>query len=283
MIELKHISTERIFDWAERFQNRDKTAKTIYDLFVKYDIIDFQKLKDLMTEQKQEFESVSYALRRELYGVEFLLKEKNELGIEPEIFTFDRYQSSKVDIQTLQFTDQENYGDILLYSCPTIRGGARINRLKPMSIEEIKYLASHLSQYHFDNSLSTRITFGIDTVKRVVECIKYYEEQVLRQAQETEERGINLFLLNKEEKDEIVESQYKEIIEYILDNAEKCIWGNLPSSKKIQMLRTINAIRGYGILEDRRRLVNAISNYTTLGELKQGVVKKRTLDRFIVK
>ena len=64
MIELKHISTERIFDWAERFQNRDKTAKTIYDLFVKYDIIDFQKLKDLMTEQKQEFQPVSYALRR---------------------------------------------------------------------------------------------------------------------------------------------------------------------------------------------------------------------------
>lgn len=283
MIELKHVSTERIFDWAERFQTSDITAKTIYDLFVKYDIEDFQKLKDLIHDQKAEFESVSYALRRELYEVESKLREKNKLGIEPEIFTFDRYQSSNVDSATLQFTDQANKGDILLYSCPTIRGGARINRLKPMSIEEVKYLASHLNQYRFANSLSTRQTFSMDTVKRVVECIKFYEEQVLRQAQETEERGINLFLLNKEEKDEIVESQYKEIIEYILDNAEKCIWGNLPNSKKIQMLRTINAIRGHSILEDRRRLVNAISNYTTLGELKQGVVKKRTLDRFIVK
>ena len=75
----------------------------------------------------------------------------------------------------------------------------------------------------------------------------------------------------------------KEIIEYLLDNAEQCIWGNLPSSKKIQMLRTIYAVRGEGIIEARRRLVNAISNYTTLSELEQGVVKKRILDRFIVK
>ena len=210
------------------------------------------------------------------------LKQENELGAEPKIFTFPTYQNSNIDIETLKLTDRENTGNVLLYSCPTIRGGARINTLKTLSIDEIKNLASHLSQYHFYNALSMKKNFGIDTVKRVVDVVKFYEEQVLRQAKETEERNINLFLLNKDAKDEIVESQFKEIIEYLLDNAEQCIWGNLPSSKKIQMLRTINAIRG-GILEDRRRLVNAISNYTTLSELEQGVVKKRTLDRFIVK
>ena len=125
--------------------------------------------------------------------------------------------------------------------------------------------------------------FGIDTVKRVVDVVKFYEEQVLRQEKETEERNINLFLLNKDAKDEIVESQFKEIIEYLLDNAEQYIWGNLPSTKKIQMLRAISAVRGTGVLEDRRRLVNAISNYTTLNELEQGIVKTRTLDRFIVR
>lgn len=90
-------------------------------------------------------------------------------------------------------------------------------------------------------------------------------------------------MLNKKEKEEIVESELKEIVEYLLDNAEQCVWGNLPSSKKIQMLRTIYATRGEQTLEDRKRLVNAISNYTTLSELEQGVVKKRTLDRFIVR
>lgn len=283
MIKLKYVSTERIFNYAKNFKEKDMTAKIIYELFVKYDIEDYQKLKDLLYSKKEEFQSVSYFLQRRLYEVEMDLKNKNELEAEPEIFTFQTYQNSNINIETLKLTDRENNGNVLLYSCPTIRGGARINRLKTMSIDEIKNLASHLSEYNFNNTLSMKRNFGMDTVKRVVDVVKFYEEQVLRQAKETEERGINLFLLNKAAKDEIVESQFKEIIEYLLDNAEQCIWGNLPSSKKIQMLRTINSIRGEGILEDRRRLVNAISNYTTLSELEHGVVKKRTLDRFIVK
>lgn len=282
MVKLEHVSTERIFNYAKNFKEKDMTAKTIYEVFVKYDIRDYQRLKDLLNSQKEEFQSVSYFLKRRLYEVEMELKKKNELDVEPEIFTFQTYQNSNIDIETLKLTDRENNGNVLLYSCPTIKGGARINILKTLSIDEIKNLASHLNQYHFNNALSMKRNFGIDTVKRVVDVVKFYEEQVLRQAKETEERGINLFSLNKDAKDEIVESQFKEIIEYLLDNAEQCIWGNLTSSKKIQMLRTINAIRG-GILEDRRRLVNAISNYTTLSELEQGVVKKRTLDRFIVK
>lgn len=282
MIKLKHVSTEIIFDYVKRYKEENLTLKTIYDLFVKYDIQDYQKLKDLLNEHKEEFKSVSNVLREELYKVELRLKYKNENDIEPEIFTFSTYKDSNVDIETLKLTDKSNNGDVLLYCCPTTRGGTRINQLKTMSIEEIKNLASHLTQYSLDNALSLKNCFGIDTVKRVVDVIKYYDEQVLRQAQETDEKDINLFLLNKEAKDEIVESQYKEIIEYLLDNAEQCIWGNLPPSKKADFLRTINPVRGTGI-EYRKRLVNAISNYTTLSELEQGLIKKRTIDRFIVK
>lgn len=281
MIKLEHVSTELIFNHAKEYKEEDLKLKIIYDLFVKYDIQDYQRLKDLLNEHKEEFESVFYGLYDELYKAELRLKNKNEIGIEPEIFTFPIYQNSNMDNETLKLTDKLNNGNVLLYCCPTIRGGAKINKLKTMSIEEIKSLASHLSQYRLDNALCLSC-FGIDTVKRIVNIVNFYEEQVLRQAQETEERDINLFLLNKEAKDEIVESQFKEIIEYLLDNAEQCIWGNLPPSKKIQLLRTIKTVRGAGI-EDRRRLVNAISNYTTLGELEQGVVKNKTLNRFIVK
>lgn len=281
MIKLEHVSTELIFNHAKEYKEEDLKLKIIYDLFVKYDIQDYQRLKDLLNEHKEEFESVFYGLYDELYKVELRLKNKNEIGIEPEIFAFPIYQNSNMDNETLKLTDKLNNGNVLLYCCPTIRGGAKINKLKTMSIEEIKSLASHLSQYRLDNALCLSC-FGIDTVKRIVNIVNFYEEQVLRQAQETEERDINLFLLNKEAKDEIVESQFKEIIEYLLDNAEQCIWGNLPPSKKIQLLRTIKTVRGAGI-EDRRRLVNAISNYTTLGELEQGVVKNKTLNRFIVK
>ena len=53
--------------------------------------------------------------------------------------------------------------------------------------------------------------------------------------------------------------------------------------ENISTIEFLTRMQREGILEDRRRLVNAISNYTTLSELEQGVVKKRTLNRFIVK
>lgn len=282
MIKLEYVSTERIFDYAKKYKQEDLAAKTIYDLFLKYDIQDYQRLKDLLNEHKEEFKSVSYALYYKLYEVEMRLKYKNEMDIDFEIFTFSSYQNSNGDIETLKLTDRLNNGNVLLYCCPTTRGGTRINQLKLMSIDEIKNLASHLTQYSLDNALCSNNYFGMNTVKRVVNVINFYEEQVLRQAEETKERNINLFLLNKEAKDEIVESQFKEIIEYLVDNAEQCVWGNLPITKKNQLLRSIHPVTTASI-EDRRRLVNAISNYTTLSELEDGIVKKKTLNRFIVK
>ena len=35
-------------------------AKKIYELFIKYDIRDYQRLKDLLNRQKEEFNFVSY-------------------------------------------------------------------------------------------------------------------------------------------------------------------------------------------------------------------------------
>jgi len=202
---------------------------------------------------------------------------------QPEIFTYDIYENSDINTEILKLTDRYNNGDVLLYSSPFVRGGARINKLKIMSIEEIKHLSGHLSGYNLKNALTIKRNFGIDTVKKVADCVKFYEEQVLRQASEMDINDGNLFMLNKKEKDEIVESQFKEIVEYILDNADVCVWGNLPSSQKILMIRTIFAVRGEQILQDRQRLINVISNYTTLSELEKGVVKNRTLDRFIVR
>ena len=49
------------------------------------------------------------------------------------------------------------------------------------------------------------------------------------------------------------------------------------------MLEVTITLRKEEQLKVRRCLVDMISNYTTLGELEQGVIKKRILDRFIVK
>lgn len=283
MIQLEDISTYRLMGYVSREKDKDITKKYVYELFVKYEITNYQKLKDLLNSNDPKVKCVSEFLNNELYYVEREVKQADLLGLEPEVFTFETYQSANIDDETLKLTDEENQGNILLYSNPMIRGGARVNVLKYMTIADIKHLASHLSSYSLNNALTYKRNFGIDTVKRVVEMVKFYEQQVLRQAQETEEREINLFMLNKKAKTDIVESEIKDIVEYLVDNAEQCIWGNMSPSTKLRVLRAVFAVRGEQTLDDRRRLVNAISNYTTLSELEQGVVKKRTLDRFIIK
>lgn len=283
MIKLENISMERLISYVKQLSQRDVTMKYIYNLLVEYEIYDYQRLKDLLDSGNIKIDEARGFLIRELFEIQNDIKMANLNGYDSEIFSFDMYKNSEVDDRTLRITDSSNNGDVLLYTCPMVRGGARINQLKYMSIEHIKYLSSHLSSYNLENALTFKRNFGITTVKRVVDCVNFYEQQVLRQANETSECGINLFMLNKKEKDEIVESQIKDIVEYLVDNASVCVWGNLPSSKKIEMLRSIFAVRGEYLLENRQRLINAISNYTTLSELEEGIVKKKTLDRFIVR
>ena len=156
-----------------------------------------------------------------------------------------------------------------------------------MSIEsiiaEIKELLGHIDYNDFQNTFTRIRSFGSATGQKVVDAIKFYEQQVLRQAAETEERGINLFMLNKKEKDEIVESEIKYIAEYLIDNAKTLVWGNLTDTQKQRIMSAVLSTKGEYTQQDKKALINAISNYTTLSELEQGVIKKKTLDRFIVR
>ena len=283
MIKLENVSTYRLIDYAKRMSKKNKLMNDVYELLVLYDIRDYQKLKDILDSDESEFEYVSSFLRDELDEVIQEVKMANSLGLESEIFVFDGYRDSLVDDKTLRITDESNKGNVLLYSCPMQRGGARINQLKYMTIDEIKHYASHLSSYKLHNAFAVKRNFGSETVKQVVDRVRFYEQQVLRQASETQERDINLFMLNKKEKDEIVELQIKDIVSYFLDTAEVCVWGNLSDTQKLRMMRAVLAVRGEYALQDRRMLINAISNYTTLSELEQGVIKKKTLDRFILR
>ena len=49
-------------------------------------------------------------------------------------------------------------------------------------------------------------------------------------------RGVNLFIVNKVRKQEFVSSQIKEIVEYLVDNANECVWGTLTDPQKLKLL-----------------------------------------------
>ena len=86
----------------------------------------------------------------------------------------------------------------------------------------------------------------------------------------------------KDSKKELVEAQLKEIVEYLTDTANKCIWGTLSDFEKKKFIDL--AYKNTRVWKERReKFINTISNYVTIDEAKQGLIKTKTIDRFIIK
>lgn len=285
MIKLENVSTKRLLDYYERSGRKNNLHKYIYAILTAANVTNYQKLKQLVFSNREELKNSALMLElmTEVKRVEMLVSSYDMCYKNPEIFTFDNYSHSDMDRDTIDVTDSNNNGDILLWKSPFLVGSSRLNQIKNLSIAEIKHLLGYVDERRLENLLSSKRGYGPAINKQVYDSICFYEEQVLRCANETSEREINLFEIDKLEKREIVESEIKDIAEYIVDTGETLIWGDLTDNHKKRIIRAVMATRGEYTQRDRNRLVDTISNYTTLSELKDGVVKKKTLDRFIVK
>lgn len=286
MVKLENVSTRELLDYYKRHGKENVTYQYLYDLLSMHNVTNYQELKELIFGNSKELtgSSVMIELMSKLKRVELLIQSYDLCFKNPDVFTFDNYSHSDLDSKTISVTDSSNKGDILLFSSPFLKGGTRKNGIKNLSIEEIKYLLKHVDDNRLvNNLLSKKRGFGPDINKRVYDSICFYEEQVLRCALETDEREIDLFGIDRSEKREIVESQLKEICEYIVDTGNILVWGELTDNHKKRIITAAMSTRGEYTQRDRDTLINTISNYTTLSELKDGVVKKKVLDRFIVK
>jgi len=296
MIKLENVSTRGLIEYVGNRRRIGLNFEYIYRLLSMNKITDYQKLYNLLKLERSElqnmvqtkdfevdYELVFKFLTDELSRVINKIEDTKIKEFVPEIFTFDNYINTNIDDKTLDITDNKNYGSILLYTIPLQIYGSRLNTLKKLSIAEIKHLLSHVDDYNFQNCLMNKRNFGKITGKRLVDAIDFYEQQVLRQANETDEREINLFALNDYEKVSIVESQIKEIAEYIIDNASECVWGKLTDTQKKRIMSAVLSTRKGEIEKDKWAFIGMVSNYTTLSELEQGVVKNKTLNRFIIR
>ena len=295
MIKLENISTNQFIK-----QNKETWGMlywNAYQILVDNNIRDYQQLKDFLESNNQalEISGIRYYFNNELRKMEQRIKRANEKEIEPKIFTFNSYQAKELDDKTINITDERNKGKVLLTSNPLILHSG-IENIRKLSIAELKHYLSHLDSYKFSNEALQIPKIGSKQIQLIVDAIRFYDEQIIRQAFETEEKNINLFFLNKKAKNEMVEAQLKSIAEYLVDNAQLCVWGNLTPTqkKKIISLALTNNDK-----KTRGSLINAISNYTTLSELENGILKeqeiptvidgviKRTktkpIDRFIVR
>lgn len=288
MIKLSNVSTSKLYSKIIKKKNE---AKTIEELLEWSDIItffeenrinDYQKLKENLNklEQNKFFKFIT----TDLENVEKRIKEANILGVEPEIYSQEWYKGISIDDKTLNITDNKTMGSVLLVSNPLHLPTRKQRVINHYSIANLKFLLSHLqSDLRNEFKFNSRC-YSKNDLEKLVELIKFYEQQVERQANEVQENSpylppTNIFEVNSVYKQDIVESQLTEIAEYLVDSGNEFIWGNLCDTDKLRLLKVIKQPTNFA----RKNFINVISNYTTLNELKQGVVKKKTLDRFIVR
>lgn len=280
MITLENVSTESFLNFAilEEISRNDSTYKFISDLLTKNNITNFKMLKELLENEniKEQNLSAYILLRSRIKEIEGNIAVINFTHKKLPIYSFNSYEKVNIDEETAHITDENNKGIILPHNFPFLKTNASLCTLNELSILKIKELLNSVDSYDLTKcALTSKSGIGIKTLQKTLHLIDFYEEQVVRQALETEQRGINLFTLNKEEKDKIVASNLQEYTEYILDNAFISTWGKISSMGISRLYNTIASPKKENIKEIKKVLIDVISNYTTLKELETGILTEQ--------
>ena len=286
MIKLCDVSTERLITFLKYDLYKQGEVLNAYLALTKHSIKDYQTLKDMIQNGRREFKNEF--LKNAVSEVEKNIEYANQLGKEPVLFTCDNYKDANVDQKTLKVTDRKNSCGVLLYKSPAIVSRGKSGALDHIQISEAKSLlgkvTGHSKGCTGNNAFVEAMNrFGELDSSKIRDAINFYEKQVLRQAEDTKKRGVNLFIVNQREKQFIVREEIKSIVKYLVDNADVCVWGELSSAQKTRLMSAVTRYSGYENQLLRERMIQIITNYTTLSELQTGVVKQKTLDRFIVK
>lgn len=248
-------------------------AYAIRDLMKKLDIKSLAELLEL----KKAFPEYNWdKVEKDIRYAEKRIELANKRLQEPEIYMTKGYENKELNKQ-----DELNNGDILLLHSPTGHRVkfAHINH-KPISL--IKEELSHTipdgrnAFIHFNRYMGTSI------MPKLISAIEMYEKQIERQSSLTIDKSADLFKLDIYDKKAIVDDVYKDIVMYLIDNANfGLVWDTLSDNQKNIYISSIyNA--GVNDIQTRNKVISYISNYTTLPELEE--VSKgncKVLKRFI--
>jgi len=266
MIKLENIYAKSIIPYD---------AYTIRMLIKKHNIKSLEELLKF----KNEFPEYNWdKVEKEILSAQKRMDLANKRSNEPEIYLTKGYNNIHLNKQ-----DELNNGDILLLNTPTGHR-ARFSRIKHKSISLIKEELSYTLANGRNVFIMNNKNIGVYFIPKIISAIEMYEEQIERQANLTTNMSADLFQLDRYIKKAIVDDVYKDIIMYLIDNAEfGLVWDNLSDNQKNIYISSIyNA--GVQDLETRNKIISYIANYTTLPELEQ--VSKgncKVLKRFLAK
>jgi len=284
MIELKHVTTKDIV-YGTLFPYVHTPPCITYDNACQLEVMlrqnsieDFQALKDLL--ESGEKIVLREFLESRLDEVQERLLVDNRANLEPQIFLTNGYEGKKVDDKSIEKTEKKTKTTVLVKN-PAICNIGKKGRITTLSIHELKHLLSHVTPFRGRNAfLDTYRGYYESDAEKLISALNLFEEQVVRQAQETKREDINLFIMDGSEKRTIVERDLDKVIEYLAESPEIFVWGQLSQAQKRLLSESISGNNSNRHQIIRKNVGEMVSNYTTLSEIKDGV-KIKHLDRFV--
>ena len=232
-------------------------------------------LEDLITLMEKYPNYNWEEVQKRIKQVKVFIEKNNKNGYEPEIYEYENIG--------IELVDKLNSASVLLLDNPTLEIHTKYKELKTYSVNDIKQNLK-LTDPWGRNMIGLLRKIGPNSFPVILNALQMYDEQVLRQAELTEKRNYNIFMKDKQVKNEIVEDLYSDIIMYLIYNTEESlVWGKLTESqKKLYISSAINSKKIDEIIKNR--IIDRISNYTTLPELeKVSTGNQKVLNRFIKK
>jgi len=269
MINLENITTRGILPKESGIEN----YKQLYDLI------------DVNNELQSYMD--------DLIKTEYNMARANKLGKEPIIYATTQYKSLDLPeekIKLLEDTDKKTSAINLLCLNPLSEYSTKRNKLGAFSISEIKHLLGHCVVSHDviygQNALIHYIrNIGEKNVEEIANAVKIYENQVFRQLQDTDNLELEhgLFYKDYYEKNLLVQYNLDEIVKFILDNNKTFIWGKMSDVQKRNLVASMNSNTTKKGIKLKTDFINMITNYTTLDDYKNDIIKEKTLQKFIIK
>lgn len=287
MIKLEDVSIQLFETMLKKRLEKEETFEEILNaisILKNYSIENYEQLKELIKSSNPDFNME--LLKKELECIEAKIEFANSQGTEPEIYSSNGYKLGVIDLRSLGITDKYTSGRNLILKSPTnIRHTNRDGYINMHTIGELKHMLTHVHPNLKNVLLYGNYSLTREDIPKLIKAINFYEEQVIRQAQEIKkDKSIhlprNVFEYDKDIKRELVEEQIKDVVDYLTSSTSTYIWGKLTEAEKLRLIKSVTSRSGNQII--KRNIVEMIANYTTLSEIEEGL-KPKTLKRFIVR
>ncbi len=278
MYTLKDISTYSLIRLGTYYRNMIQHVERYAMVLRKYNIRDYEELEQAILSGNPDFQ-MEFFREKLLEAKEYLFK-LNLSDISDNRFVFDAYNNSPFDTQILNKAEEYINGAKLLVSSPFNLQISTADRLKDLDVATIKSLLERVT-FQGKNALAFNLcSFGEAKTFKVVEAVRFLEEQMLRIVVSTPDYAEqpDLFMTDAQIKREMIISDLARIIEEFLAGNEYYIFGTLTDGAKNKIREMVaNPVKNRRIL---KRIIDMLADYTIKEELERGEARVRAMGRF---